>query len=124
MPEDDRPTPDRAMAADMGAACDTHATGHGGMRTDTHVVANLDLVVQLDTIFDDGVVEGATIDGRVGAYFHIIAYDHPPDLRNLGSVSLFFARNTKTVCANDCAGMDNGARADYAARIDRDIGVQ
>src|SRR5688572_9032082 len=43
---------DGAVRADIGAAGDGRAARHGGMRADPAVVADLDLVVELDAVAD------------------------------------------------------------------------
>src|SRR2546430_746869 len=60
-------------AADHAALADRSAAGHadaGGERTvgaDVHVVPDLDEVVELHTLLDHGIVDGAAVDGGVGA---------------------------------------------------------
>ena len=43
------------------------------MSANVRVVANLDEVVELDAVFNDGVVQRATVNAGVGADFDIIA---------------------------------------------------
>ena len=52
------------------------------MFADAHVVADLNLVVELDAIFQNGIVQGTPIDRRVGADFHIVADSHRAELRD------------------------------------------
>ena len=51
------------------------AAGHGGVRADAHVVADLDLVVEAYVLLEHGVVERAAVDGGVGADLAVVA-DH------------------------------------------------
>ena len=62
----------RAVRANHRAARNAHTTGHGGMRTNAHVVPNLDEVVQLHTVFNHGVFKGAAVNAGVGANFNVI----------------------------------------------------
>ena len=48
-----------------------------------HVVADLDLVVELHAVLDHRVVQRAAVDGGVGADLDVVADDHAADLRNL-----------------------------------------
>src|SRR6202165_5350403 len=74
---------DHAALADRGAAGHADAGGAGTMSADAHVVSDLDEVVELHTLLDHGVVDGAAIDGGVGADFNIRSNAHPAQLRNL-----------------------------------------
>src|SRR5256885_8831507 len=40
-------------------------------------------VIELDAFFDDGVVDGATIDRRIGADLHVRSDAHRAELRHL-----------------------------------------
>ena len=50
--------------------------GHGRVGADVHVVANLDQVVQLDAVFNHGVVQRTAIDAGVGSDLDIVADAH------------------------------------------------
>ena len=56
---------------------------NGRVRADDHVVTHLDLIVQLDPVLDHRIVDGAPIDGGVGADLHVIADPHAAHLRHL-----------------------------------------
>src|SRR6185437_3940002 len=74
---------DHAAGPDGGAAGYPGARGDRGVRTDTHVVSDLDLVVQLHSLIQHRVLDGAAIDGRIGADLHVRAHSHGADLRHL-----------------------------------------
>src|SRR5579859_2249970 len=57
-------TSDHAARADPRAARYAGTTGDCSVRTDLHVVADLNLIVELDPLGDHRVVDGAAIDGR------------------------------------------------------------
>src|SRR5262245_3947953 len=54
---------DLAALADGDAAREADAGGHGGVRTDAAVVADLDLVIEPHALFEHGVGDGPTVDG-------------------------------------------------------------
>ena len=58
----------------------------------THVVRNLDLVVELDAVFDDRVFQRAAVDGGIGADFDIVADQHAANLRNFFPAPSFGAK--------------------------------
>ena len=62
-----------AMRANSGAARNTRATGHGGVFADPHVVRDLYQVVELDAVFQNGVLQRATVNAGVGANLDVIA---------------------------------------------------
>src|SRR5258708_99848 len=117
MAEDACRASDRAVPADARAARNGRTAGHRRMRADAYVMADLDLVVQLDAVLDHGVVERAAVDRGVGADLHVVAYEGPTRLRNLDPASRI-ARHAETIGANHHAGMNQRALADKAARID------
>ena len=74
-----------------------------------HVVADLDLIVELHAILDDGVADRAAIDGRVGADFHIRADLHAAQLRDLDPCAAFGGK-AKAVAAEHCPGVHQHSR--------------
>ena len=76
-----------------------------------HVVANLDLVVELDAILNEGVFHGAAINRRIGTNFNIIANDNPAVLGNFYPRTVFLLGKAEAVGADHCAGMNDGAPA-------------
>src|SRR5882724_388411 len=117
MAEDACRASDRAVRSDARAARNGRTPGHRRMGADAHVMADLDLVVQLDAVLDHGVVERAAVDRRVGSDLHIVAYEGTARLRNLDPAPRI-ARHAETVRADHHAGMNQCALADKATRID------
>src|SRR3546814_13188334 len=66
--------------ADPGGAGDPDARDNAAMAADAHVVADLDLVIDLGAFAYHRVIHGAAIDGRIGADLDIVLDDHPADL--------------------------------------------
>src|SRR5882724_6870900 len=123
MAEDACRASDRAVRSDARAARNGRTPGHRRMGADAHVMADLDLVVELDAVLDHGVVERTAVDRGVGADLDVVAYDGAPGLRNLDPAS-GIGRHAETVCADHHAGMDQSALAYDAAGIDRDRRTQ
>ena len=86
------------------------------MRSDAHVVADLNLIVELDAFLDNRILERAPIDGRVRADLDIITDAHATDLRNLDPAAVIFC-DSETIGADHGPGVNNRAVADRAARI-------
>src|SRR5258708_13434094 len=99
MAEDACRASDRAVPADARAARNGRTAGHRRMRADAYVMADLDLVVQLDPVLDHGVVERAAVDRGVGADLHVVTYECPTRFRNLDPASRI-ARHAETIAAN------------------------
>ena len=57
-----------------------------GVRADAAVVADLHVVVELDAVFDDGVLERAAVHGRVRADLDVVADHDAAELRHLDVV--------------------------------------
>ncbi|MEK7191792.1 MAG: hypothetical protein AAB153_05800, partial [Pseudomonadota bacterium] len=102
-----------AARTDGCAAGDPNARRDGGVVANTDVVRDMHLVIELDAITDDGVVERATIDGRIGADFHIIADHDAPKLRDF-LPALAIAGKTKSIGTDDGAGLDQATPAEMA----------
>ncbi len=80
------------------------------MRADAHVVADLDLVVQANVLFQHGIVERTAIDGGVGANLAVVADHHATLLRYLDPVAGIH-RQPETVGAQHSARVDQHALA-------------
>src|SRR5438034_10382010 len=118
MSQHHRGTAEGAIFANFGTAGDADTTGHRGMRADMAVVADLNLIVQFDAVFDDGIGQGAAVDAGVDADLAVVADHHHASLRNLDRGAASFAE-TETVPPNNCAGMDDSAFSDTTAVVKR-----
>src|SRR5690606_9566561 len=123
MPDDAYRAADHAAAADPGAARDRRTACNRRVRTDPHVVRDLDLVVQLHAVFDDGVIQRAAIDRGVGTDLDIIAYAHGAELRHL-EPALAVARLAEAVRADHNAWVKNATRADHHVAAQHHAGIQ
>ena len=81
---------------------------------------DLDEIVDLRPLADDGIAVAAAVDGRVGADLDIVLDDHPPDLRHL-QVPLGAGHEAETILSDANAGMDDDPVADQRMG-DRDTG--
>ncbi|MDT4869405.1 hypothetical protein FQZ97_1044310 [compost metagenome] len=108
MPQYHRTTTHGAVGTDGGAARHPHATGHGRVRPDVHVVADLDQVVELDAVFDHGVIQRTTVDAGVGADLDIVSDAHRAQLLDLDPLA-FVRRKTESI------GTDHHTRVQHAA---------
>src|SRR5690242_7926561 len=75
-------TPDHHMMPDRRAACHSHLCDENGMFSDRDVMGDLHQVVYLSPFLDHGLTYGCTIDGDIGAQFHIVFDGHASQLRN------------------------------------------
>src|SRR5690606_38324883 len=82
---------------------------------DHDVVPYLHEIINFRAFADDGVVERAAVYGGVGADFHVILDDHPPDLRNR-EVALRTYREAEAILADAHARVQNDAVAHQRVR--------
>jgi len=111
MAKNARTTANRAAPADLGAASHARASGHGSVVADPDVMADLYLIVELDSIADDGIGQCATINRGVCADFHVVSDHDTASLRNFDPL-FAVSRKAKPISANDNAGVKDAARAD------------
>ena len=76
VPQDHGRTADSAMRANASTASHADATGHGRVRANMHVVANLYQIVEFDAVLDHSVIQRATVNAGIGADFDIMANAH------------------------------------------------
>ena len=85
-----------------------------------HIVGDLYLVIQLDAVADERVVEGAAIDGGIGAHLHAVADDHAPELRDFLPAFTVFGE-TEAIAADHRSRVQQAIRADNALVADDDM---
>src|SRR5450830_793911 len=106
----------RTIFTDLGTAGNPDASGNRRMGTDMAVMCNLDLVVELDTVFEHGVGQGATIDCGIGTDFDVIADHHAANLRNLDPLAAFVGK-TETIGSNHHARMQDATLTDFTGGL-------
>ena len=95
-------------------------------RTSAHrkaMVSNLHEIIDLDAIFNDGVVECPAIHTGVGADFHVITNAHSAQLLNLFPLPCRWCK-TKAVSTNHHPRMNDAARTHHAALADGDTRLE
>src|SRR5262245_43449364 len=96
---------------DRAAARDADLGGQEAVTPDRHVVSDLDKIVDLGSLPDYGVPDGAAVDRGIGADLDVVLDDHTPDLRDLvGSARP--AHKPEAVLSDGAAGVDDDAVAD------------
>jgi hypothetical protein len=75
--------PKHTAFANRGAARDTVLRCERGVLPNADVMRNMYKIVQPDSILDDSVIERATIDRRISAYFDVVAYEQTANLGHL-----------------------------------------
>ena len=93
----------------------TDATCHGSVGANHAVMRNLNLVIQLDAIFDHGVIQRAAVDCRVGTDLDIIANLYATHLGNLDPVAALI-REAKAISANDSARLNDATLTNTTSR--------
>lgn len=112
-----------AVSANARAACHTHTASHGGVFANVHVVADLYEVVELDTVFNDRVLQCTTVNAGVGTDFDIVANRDRTELFNFFPSTLMQGK-TKTIGANDHTSVNNAALANLAIFTQGDSGFE
>src|SRR3569623_3651961 len=107
-----------AVFSDIRAAGYADAARHRGMRADAAVMPDLNLIIELDAVFDHRIGQRPTVDRGICADLDIITDQHPSGLRNLYPFAVFIGK-TKAVRADDGAGMHDSARPYFAPGMDR-----
>jgi len=74
---------DHDKIADLCAAGNPDLSGQDAAPAENDIVPDLHQIIDHRARTDHGVVSRPAVDRRVGADIHIIADDHPPELRDL-----------------------------------------
>ena len=85
-------------------------------------MGDLDEVVQLDTLVDDGLSHRRAVDAGVGTNLYVVLNDHNAYLGNL-LVAFLVGSEAKAVSADHRTGMNGDTVADFCAVIDGDVGI-
>src|SRR5207237_10785352 len=104
------------VIAQLRAARDADLRDNQAMFADLDVVRDLHEVVNLRAPADFGCAERAAIHGHVRADLNVVADDDVADLRHL-AVKAPVQHIAVTVRADDRAGVDADALADFRARL-------
>jgi hypothetical protein len=84
-------------------------------------MTDLHQVIDLYAFLDNRIVQSPAIYCGIGTDFHVIVNDHAPQLRDLQPV-VAVPRNTKSVCTNDHARVNNDPLAYRQPFTQSDVG--
>jgi hypothetical protein len=123
MAENSRATANLAVWPNHRTPGNSNTCSNGASLADPDVMSHLNLIVQFATGLDHRVVQGPTVDGRVGTDFAIIAN---PDPARLGNFDPFgpCSGESKSIRADDGTGMNDDPRSNFTVRIDCDARIQ
>src|SRR5713101_4761945 len=112
------------VAFDDRAAGDSRERSDNDVFADPYVVSDVDEIINLRSFADDGGIEGAPVNSRIGADFHIIRDLKRADLGKLlipprGSV----ADITEAIASQNYSSMDGGAFADARPSVNGHVVV-
>jgi hypothetical protein len=107
-----------AMLANHCASCNAYAGRYRTALTDSHVVGDLDLIIELAPGTNDRVINRSAVNRGVGTNFAVIANPNRP---RLGDFDPFVAISGKpeSIGPNNGARMDENARSDHTSRVNR-----
>jgi len=88
------------MAANAGATRDADTARERAMGADSHVVGDLNLIVQLDPLLDHSIFQGTAVDGGISANFDIVANHHATKLGDLEPVSAVIESQTEAIATD------------------------
>ena len=98
--------PDPAVTADPCATRNACACGYRRMRAYPDIMGNPNQVIEFNSIRDQGVIQGTSIDGGAGADFDVVADTDPSQLRNLQPAAVL-VREAEAIAADHHAGVRN-----------------
>ena len=111
------------VVAQFGAARDASLRHDDAMLTEGDVVGDLDQVIHLGALADNGRAERATVHGHICPQLDVVADDDVADLGHL-AMDAVIQNVAEAIRADDRAGMDADAVADFSAGIERDVGKE
>ena len=112
-----------AVSTNARAACHTHTASHGSVFTNVHVVADLNEVVELDTVFNDRVLQCTPVNAGVGTDLDIITNAHSTQLLDLDPLPLM-GGEAKTIGTDHNTRMHDATRTDGAVFTYRHAGFE
>src|SRR5690606_36729487 len=103
-------------------ACNSGLRRNHIIFSDVHIMSNLDQVIDFRTASDDGITDGTTVYGAVGANFNIVFNNHITQLGNLG-ITVSRRLETKTVASDHCICMNGAVIAHHSIIVNTDTTV-
>jgi hypothetical protein len=116
VPKDASSATNLAMLANHCASCNAYAGRYRTALTDSHVVGNLDLIIELAPGTNDRVIHRSAVNRGVGTNFAVIANPNGPRLGNLDPF-VSISGKPESIGPNNGACMDDNARSDNTSRV-------
>lgn len=111
VPRHSHGTGDRAVAADLRRTRNPGTRRHGSVFANRAVVSDLDQIVDLGSILDQGIAQRPAIHRGICSDLHIVSEPHTAQLRDpYPTIAIF--RKTEPLPADDGTGVDQNAPAD------------
>src|SRR5690625_3394705 len=109
----------------MCRAGNAHTSSYSGMRPDTDIMTNHDLIIELDPIMHNGGIKSPPIDGGIGAYLDIVANLDIAKLSDLDPLPALIrvGRKTKTIGPKHHPTMDDTTCPHHGIAIEHGTGV-
>src|SRR5438046_1220925 len=116
-------SPDHAVGSQHRAPGNARLRCNDGVLADLNVVGNLDKIVELHTAANDGRFERAAIDTSVGADLDVIFDNNLAHLRKFHmGVAVF--HKPETVCADYRASMNDDAVSNFNTLVNDDSRIE
>ena len=91
--------------SNMNTPRDGHASRNSRMSTNTYIVPNLNLIIYFYAIFNDCVLQRASVYGGIGPDFHVVTNPYSTKLWHPDPYTII-AGDSKTITANYNARMN------------------
>ena len=93
------------------------------MGADRHIMGDLDKVIDLGPLLDDGLAEGGPVDGNICAELNVILDRNASELGDLIMESLVL-HVAETIASDNCSTMNDDSRTDPATFPDDHVGIE
>ena len=116
-------TRDRHVITDLRAASDSHLRHQNTVLPDSHIVGDLNQVIDLGTTADHRGPESRPIDRHIRTDFNVIMDDHLPHLRHLAVLTLV-EHIAEAIRTNHRARMNTHTPPQRTAWVERHIRIK
>nr|VFJ59742.1 MAG: hypothetical protein BECKDK2373C_GA0170839_107320 [Candidatus Kentron sp. DK] len=123
MARDSSRTTDNTSLPNAYAASDSHTPRDSCVFPNKHVMSNLNLIIDLYTIFKDSILQRTSVNCGIGTNFYIITNLNRTQLRYFYPNAIIIC-NTKTITPNYGSRMNQGMFSDDNILANRYIGLK
>ncbi len=109
-------------STNLCTACQTNLSRHHRVLANFTVVGYLYEIVKLDTLMDNGLPHGRTVNTSVGANLNIVLDNNDAQLWNL-LVALLVGSEAKTIGSDDTACVNRNVLAYLTTVVDGNMGI-